>query len=303
MSSDTIKNMGHSVNVRLKQLAHDQNAAFDYILLRYAYERFLYRLGLSRYAKQFILKGACAFSVWFGPMLRVRRDTDLLCFGDSAPDHLVQCFREICETAVPDDGIRFDTSSITADEIKRDAKYHGTRITFSAAIQNARVTMQFDIGFGDSVYPEAELKEYPVLLNTFPAPGVLVYSRYTVIAEKFEAVTELGMLNSRLKDFFDIWLLSEEFDFDYHLLEQAISKTFRRRESILPTKLPIGLSEEFSNDPIKQSQWKAFLRHISAQRKPDSLQDAIDRIRAFLQPFISAKETKRTKWAAGKGWQ
>ena len=117
------------------------------------------------------------------------------------------------------------------------------------------------------------------------------------------AVSELGMLNSRLKDFFDIWLLSEEFDFDYHLLEQAISKTFRRRESILPTKLPIGLSEEFSNDPIKQSQWKAFLRHISAQRKPDSLQDAIDRIRAFLQPFISAKETKRTKWAAGKGWQ
>ena len=302
MSSDTIKNMGHSVNVRLKQLAREQNVGFDYLLLRYAYERFLYRLGRSPYAERFILKGASAFSVWFGPMLRVTRDTDLLCHGNSSPEHLVRCFREICETAVPDDGIVFDTSSITSKEIKKDARYQGTRIAFPARIQNARVSMQFDIGFGDSVYPEAEFQAYPKLLNTFPAPGIFVYSRYTVIAEKFEAITSLGMLNSRLKDFFDIWLLSERFDFDFHLLEQAIAKTFRRRGTPIPADLPVGLTREFYEDPLKQSQWRAFLKKVSPEPTPGSLQEVTDRISAFLQPFIGSENHRLTKWVAGKGW-
>lgn len=303
MSSDTIKNMGHSVNVRLKNLAQEQNVGFDYLLLRYAYERFLYRLGHSPYAERFILKGASAFSVWFGPMLRVTRDTDLLCHGDSDPEHLVQCFREICETSVPDDGIVFDISSITASEIKKDAQYQGTRIAFYARIQNARVPMQFDIAFGDSVYPEAELQEYPRLLNTFPAPSILVYSRYTVIAEKFEAIISLGMLNSRLKDYYDIWLLSERFDFDYLLLGQAISKTFRNRGTIIPVELPIGLSGEFYEDPLKQSQWRAFLERVSPEQKPKSLRDAVNGISALLRAFILSKNDHLTKWIAGKGWQ
>ena len=302
MSANTIKNMGHSVNVRLKQLAQEQNVSFDYLLLRYAYERFLYRLGQSPYAKRFILKGASVFSVWFGPMLRVTRDTDLLCHGNSNPEYLVQCFREICETVVPDDGIVFDSSSISSSEIKKDAKYHGTRIAFNARIQNARVPMQFDIGFGDSIYPEAELQEYPRLLDSFQAPNILVYSRYTVIAEKFEAITALGMLNSRLKDFFDIWLLSERFDFDFQLLEQAISKTFQRRDSILPAELPVGLTKEFYEDPIKQSQWRAFLKKVSPKQKPESLREAIDKISIFLLPFVSSGKKQLTKWVAGKGW-
>ena len=303
MSSDTIKNMGHSVNVRLKNLAQEQNVGFDYLLLQYAYERFLYRLGHSPYAERFILKGASAFSVWFGPMLRVTRDTDLLCHGDSDPEHLVQCFREICETSVPDDGIVFDISSISASEIKKDAKYQGTRIAFYARIQNARVPMQFDIAFGDSVYPRAEFQEYPRLLNTFPAPSILVYSRYTVIAEKFEAIISLGMLNSRLKDYYDIWLLSERFDFDYLLLGQAISKTFRNRGTVIPVELPIGLSGEFYEDPLKQSQWRAFLERVSPEQKPESLRDAVNGISALLRPFILSKNDHFTKWIAGKGWQ
>lgn len=303
MSSDTIKNMGHSVNVRLKNLAQEQNVGFDYLLLRYAYERFLYRLGHSPYAERFILKGASAFSVWFGPMLRVTRDTDLLCHGDSDPEHLVQCFREICETSVPDDGIVFDISSITASEIKKDAQYQGTRIAFYARIQNARVPMQFDIAFGDSVYPRAEFQEYPRLLNTFPAPSILVYSRYTVIAEKFEAIISLGMLNSLLKDYYDIWLLSERFDFDYLLLGQAISKTFRNRGSVIPVEPPIGLSGEFYEDPLKLSQWRAFLERVSPEQKPKSLRDAVNGISALLRPFILSKNDHLTKWIAGKGWQ
>ena len=302
MSSNTIKNMGHSVNVRLKQLAQEQNVGFDYLLLRYAYERFLYRLGISPYAERFILKGASAFTVWFGPMLRVTRDTDLLCHGNSDPEYLVQCFREICETAVPDDGIVYDSSSISSSEIKKDAMYHGTRIAFNARIQKARVILQFDIGFGDSVYPEAELHEYPRLLDSFQAPSILVYSRYTVIAEKYEAVTALGMLNSRLKDYYDLWLLSERFDFDCQLLGQAIEKTFQRRGSTIPRALPIGLTREFYEDPIKQSQWRAFLKKVSPKQKPESLQEAADRISDFLHPFISSGANQLTKWVAGKGW-
>lgn len=302
MSSDVIKNMGHSVNVRLKQLAQKQNVGFDYLLLRYAYERFLYRLGKSPYAQRFVLKGASAFSVWFGPMLRVTRDTDLLCHGNADPEYLVQCFREICETTVPDDGIVFDSSSIAASEIKKDAKYHGTRIAFHAGIQNARVTLQFDIGFGDSVYPEAELKEYPRLLDSFQAPSILVYSRFTVVAEKFEAIVSLGMLNSRLKDYYDIWLLTERFDFDFPMLEQSIAKTFRRRGSQIPSGLPIGLTREFYEDPIKQSQWRAFLRKVSPKEKPDSLREAAERIGVFLQPFVSSGAKPLSKWVAGEGW-
>ena len=302
MSVDVVKNMGHSVNACLKHIATVRKVSFDYLLLRYAYERFLYRLGQSVHASRFVLKGASAFSVWFGPMFRVTRDTDLLCHGNPAPEHLIQCFRDICETEVPDDGIRFDTSSITSSEIKKDAKYRGIRIMFNACIHQAKTTMQFDIGFGDSVYPEAVLQEYPKILDDFEPPNILVYPRYTVVAEKFEAIVTLGMLNSRLKDYFDIWLLSERFDFDYLLHKQAITKTFQRRESELPKEMPIGLTSVFFLDAIKQSQWRAFLRKVMPEQRPDNLQSAVERIVAFLRPFMTSEIFPFARWKAGKRW-
>ena len=303
MSGNTIKNMGHSVNVRLKLLSQSKQIAFDYLLLRYAYERFLYRLGLSPHAQRFILKGASAFSVWFGPMFRVTRDTDLLCHGNPDPDRLMQCFKEICRQEVPDDGIRFDTSSMESCEIKKDAKYCGTRIMFNAWIHNARVTMQFDVGFGDSVYPAAEFSEYPKLLDDFQNPNILVYPRYTVVAEKYEAIVSLGMRNSRLKDYFDIWLLTNAFVFDYDLLNEAIQKTFERRENELPINIPVGLTAEFFQDAIKQSQWNAFLKKVSPSRKPANLQMAVERIADFLNPFIFTPSTSFIRWLPDKGWQ
>ena len=302
MSVDVIKNMGHSVNARLKHIASAQKVSFDYLLLRYAYERFLYRLGQSVHASRFVLKGASAFSVWFGPMFRVTRDTDLLCHGNPAPEHLIQCFRDICETEVHDDGIRFDASSITSSEIKKDAKYRGTRIMFNAWIHQAKAAMQFDIGFGDSVYPEAEFQEYPKILDDFEPPNILVYPRYTVVAEKLEAIVSLGMLNSRLKDYFDLWLLSERFDFDYLLLKQAIARTFQRRESELPKEVPIGLTSDFFLDAIKQSQWRAFLRKVAPEQRPDNLQSAVERIVAFLRPFMTSEIFLFERWKAGKRW-
>ena len=206
MSQERITDMGHSIRARIKNLSDKKGLNFDYLLLRYAYERFLYRLGKSPYVRHFILKGACAFSIWTSPLFRVTRDADLLCFGDSSPARLLQCFRDICDTPVDPDGVRFDIASLEAQEIKKDAKYHGTRILFKAYIQSARVTLQFDIGFGDGIYPAPELQAYPGLLGGLNFPQILIYTRQTIVAEKYEAIVSRGMLNSRLKDYFDLWI-------------------------------------------------------------------------------------------------
>ena len=301
MSRNEIKNMAHAVNVRLKNLAVRKKIPFDYLLLRYALERFLFRLSVSPHAERFILKGASAFSVWLGPTFRVTRDADLYCSGNSDPEFLLRCFREICRQDVPPDGIAFDLSTIQASEIKKDQQYRGTRIVFNARIDQARVALQFDIGFGDSVFPAAEFMEYPVLLET-EKPFIKVYPRCTVVAEKFEAMVTLGMKNSRLKDFFDIWLLSESFDFDLITLQQAVRRTFERRKTPLPTELPIALTEEFSMDKMKISQWNAFLRKIAPERSPDSLEDAVQRIRVFLTPVIQPHFAYPNTWKAAEGW-
>lgn len=147
MSRNEIKNMAHSVNVRLKNLAVREKIPFDYLLLRYALERFLFRLSVSPHAERFILKGAGAFSVWLGPTFRVTRDADLYCSGNSDPEFLLRCFREICRQDVPPDGIAFELSTLQASEIRKDQQYRGTRIVFNARIDQARVALQFDTGY------------------------------------------------------------------------------------------------------------------------------------------------------------
>lgn len=302
MSKSPAKNLAHSVNARLKSLAKDRGVSFDYLLLRYAIERFLYRLGQSKHFNRFILKGASAFSIWADPMFRVTRDADLYCHGNSDPAFLIECFQEICTQSVPDDGIVFDLKSLASSEIKKEAKYKGTRITFNAHIASARVTLQFDIGFGDAIFPEAELCEYPVLLE-FQHPSIRVYSRYTVIAEKFEAMVSLGMLNSRLKDYFDLWLLAEDFDYVYATLRQSLEITFTRRNTPFPHLYPIALSDAFATDAMKNNQWNAFIRKVSPMKYPDSLITAIQKIRLLVQPFIESETSDYSIWRAGKGWE
>lgn len=302
MSKNEIKNMAHSVNARLKTIAVQERVTFEYILLRYAVERFLFRLSVSSHADRFILKGASAFSVWMGPIFRVTRDADLYCSGNSAPEFLLPCFREICGQNVSPDGVTFNMESMQASEIKKEQQYRGTRIVFTAHIDQARVNLQFDIGFGDSVFPAAEFCEYPVLLES-PKPKIKVYPRYTVVAEKFEAMVTLGMKNSRLKDFFDIWLLSECFNFDFPILKQAVERTFSRRKTILPNALPIALTEEFFADAMKLSQWNAFLRKINPAKRPDTLADTAHGIARLLQPIIQPSVPGPSEWIAGQGWK
>lgn len=303
MKEKDIKDMGRSVNARLKNMAEKLKVDFSYLLLRYAYERFLYRLGMSRYKNNFVLKGASVFAVWFGPMFRVTRDTDFLCHGTSSPEHLIRCFRDICGMNVPDDGVDFDLSSITAQEIKKSGKYHGTRIIFNALIYSARVSMHFDIGFGDAVHPEPEIREFPRILESFQPPSIFVYSPYSTVAEKFEAIVSLGNLNSRVKDYFDIWLLSEKLDFNFLLLKQSIERTFQRRENLIPTEIPIGLSPLFYGNRDKQLLWKHFVKRVSPALVPDNLQAAAERIKELLFPIIKPENAEPRLWKAGIGWK
>ena len=298
----SIVNMGHSARERLKKLATSGGRDPAYLFQRYAFERFYWRIGKSDYAERFILKGASLFTLWMGPMYRVTQDTDLE--SRLTPDHerIAAAFREIASVPTPsDDGVRYDMNSMTVEDIKKQDDYKGVRVKFNARIEQARIPLQFDIGFGDSVYPKPVFAEYPCLLGGEP-PVVLVYPQYTVIAEKFGAMVERGMENSRLKDYFDIWTLSGNFSFDFRLLKTAVSRTFGRKGIGIPQDWPVGLTDAFAEDRDKNLQWRAFLRKTEPASKPDSLADAVTRIREFLRPIIFQLGNSSVTWIAGVGW-
>lgn len=299
-----VTNMAHSARERLKNMARAGGRDADYLFQRYAFERFFYRIGESPYANRFILKGASLFTLWLGPMFRVTQDTDLE--SSLTPDHgrMAAVFREIAETPVAcDDGVVFDLSSLSVEDIKKQDDYKGLRVKFHARMGQARLPLQFDIGFGDSVYPRAEIAEYPVLLGG-PKPRIKVYPQYTVVAEKFSAAVELGMANSRLKDYFDLWALSGNFAFDLGILKTAIQRTFARNGLAVPSDWPIGLRDEFADDAMKISQWNAFLRKTRPQMRPDALADAVARIRDFLAPVVSGENRPHLVWSPEtKQWE
>lgn len=212
-----IVNYGDSVRAKLLAVAKRENIQLEYLLLRYALERFLYRLGKSKYADSFVLKGASAFAVWMDPFCRMTRDADVEAIGRFDADTLVAIFKEICSIEYPEDAVEFQLGTIAWEEIKKEDKYSGVRVRFAALIGGARVSLQFDVGFGDSIYPAAEKEAYPALIG-HERPVLRVYPRYTVVAEKFSTMVARDMLNSRVKDYYDIWLLAETFDFEEALL-------------------------------------------------------------------------------------
>ena len=294
------KNLGHSARARLLAIANRHGVQLEYVLLRYAFERFLYRLGRSRHVNRFVLKGASAFAVWNGPFCRVTRDADLEVFGDASELSLVGAFKEICEIPCPEDGVDFDLASFDTTEIKKEDKYPGLRVKFAAHIGSARVNLQCDIGFGDSVYPAAEILDYPVLLGG-ETPRVRVYPRYTVVSDKFQIMVSRGLLNSRLKDYYDIWLLSECFDFDLSLLRTAVENTFERRKTAVPKGLPNALTPTFSEDPAKQLQWRAFLRRSGLAQT--SLSAVVEQIAELIKPVLQCDMPSQTWKCAVKRWE
>lgn len=253
------RNLAASIRARLKQHADATQQDFNLILTHYGLERLLYRLSISAHAPNFLLKGALLFSLWYDLPHRPTRDVDLLGYGPDDIDSAIAAFSEICQIAV-DDGIEFDPESIKGMVIRKDAGYGGVRIDIQAKLDGARIALQVDIGFGDAVTPEPEAISYPTLLNELPAPQLRAYPKCTVVAEKFQALCALGIANSRMKDYFDLWVLLREDDLDLVKLRRAIEATFARRQTAMPTGIPVGLSDGFVNDQTKQTQWRAFLR-------------------------------------------
>lgn len=297
------RDIAASVRQRLKNLADAQGRPFQEVLQYFAIERFLYRLGASRHRDAFLLKGAMMLVAWRAPSMRPTMDIDLLGRGERAAGSFAAVVRELCELQPQrPDGLEFDVGSVVTEDITVGAEYVGTRATFRATLGTARVPMQIDLGVGDAVIDPQSDVELPTLLD-FPAPRLHGYSRDSAVAEKLHAMVAHGRLNSRMKDYYDVLLLSRYFVFDGRRLAQAIRDTFARRETELTDDI-VGWSAEFAEQAGKQAQWSAFLRKIRVDGDVD-LALVVAQIRAFLRPVVTAlcqAEAPPARWTPGEGW-
>ena len=304
MTRREAKDVGASVRQRLLNKARQTGRPFGELLQYFAMERFLYRLSKSPHADKFVLKGALMLSVWNSPVSRPTMDIDVLGHTDNSLDAIGAIIKDVCRRAVEPDGLMFDADSVLAERITEDADYEGVRVRFRGNLGSARITMQLDVGFGDVVVPAAELWDYPTILE-LPAPHLLGYSRESMVAEKFEAMVKLGILNSRMKDFFDVWLLSRYFDFDGQILTEAIARTFSARGTEIP-RVPTALTPAFASDTAKATQWRAFTRKTRISGAPEELEEVIVSIAGFLMPIVEALADSRrfnAFWKAPGPWR
>lgn len=282
MASGQGRNIGASVRARLRNLAGDRGEDFEYLLGRYAIESLLRRLTVSKYRDHFVLKGAMLFVLWGIEQHRVTRDVDFLGFGDMSPQNLARIFQEITENPVADDGVDFLSESITSELIREQDRYGGTRIHLRAVIARAEVVVQIDVGVGDDA-PGCETATFPTLLGGV-APVLRAYTPEQSIAEKCHVMVELGIANSRMKDYFDILLLSALFRFELESLSNSIKRTFNRRKTSIPHGVPLGLSEKYGRDFSKSLQWKAFLRKTRREDAHRELDEVVHNVASFLLP-------------------
>jgi hypothetical protein len=294
VSKERRRDLAASVRHRLTDLARAQGEDFQLVLTRYVIERLLYRLSRSGHGRQFILKGALLFRLWADQPHRPTRDLDLLGKGESSLEALTGVFRDVCSLAVEDDGLTYDPATVTAERIREDQEYEGVRVGCQARLGQARIDLQIDVGFGDAVVPRPADVTYPTMLE-FPAPLLQAYPRQAVVAEKYQAMVALGIANSRMKDFFDLWLLANRFAFDGPSLGQAIQATFRRRKTTLPPAPPLALTGAFGTDAAKRKQWEAFVK----RGKLDVGGATLEQICAFLSGFLMPPTQAL---AAGQPW-
>jgi predicted nucleotidyltransferase component of viral defense system len=299
------RDIAASVRQRLLNLSRTRREDFQAVLTRYGIERLLYRLARSSHGDEFVLKGAMLFTLWTGEPHRTTWDLDLLGRGTIDITRLARVFRDVCEATVDDDGLVFDPKSARGERIREDLEYEGVRIHLDARLGVARIAIQIDVGFGDAVTPRPQKVTFPTLLD-FPAPALKVYPREPVVAEKFQAMVVLGIGNSRMKDFYDVWALARAFEFDGGTLSKSIKATFNRRRTPLPTEEPLALSHLFAEDRSKQTQWKAFIHKGRLLAEPPPLPNVVRALRGFLLPPTSALVEGRAfemKWPAGGQWR
>ncbi|MBF0618748.1 MAG: nucleotidyl transferase AbiEii/AbiGii toxin family protein [Candidatus Omnitrophica bacterium] len=298
-----VKNIEASVRSRLQNKAKETNRPFAEVLQYYGMERFLYRFSLSGYADKFILKGALMFTAWEIPDRRTTLDIDFLAYFDNQIVAIEKVIKDVCKVAT-EDGLRFDLDTVIGQKIKEDADYHGLRVKFTGFLERSRIPMQIDIGFGDVVYPKFKVIDYPVILD-FPKPHLRGYPVESVVSEKFEAMVKLGMLNSRMKDFFDVWTMMRCFDFTGADIVQALQKTFEHRKTALPVKKPLFAQEIYDENSDRQKLWKAFLIKGQIEHAPERLGVVAKDIEDFLIKPVEAlaKGSEfHSAWKASGKW-
>ncbi|WP_427052279.1 nucleotidyl transferase AbiEii/AbiGii toxin family protein [Paenibacillus sp. TC-CSREp1] len=281
-----IKNVPASVSERLKNIAKESGKAFDTLLLLYFQERFLYRLSISDFRDKFILKGGLFLFSQTQFKARPTKDVDFLARQIANKLELLrESFISICSISVPEDSVVFQLDEMTTERIKEDADYEGVRIKITALLGRMRKILQFDIGFGDVVVPKPQLIDYPVLLD-MAKPQVQAYSKESVISEKFEAMITLSVMNSRMKDFYDIYMLLTTNNFDGRVLYQAVLETFRHRGTVLEKEHPL-FQGTFAIDGNRTKQWQAFQRRLGIEKQL-VFQDVMDALYHFLHPVYQS---------------
>lgn len=284
-------NISDSVRQKLLNRAKKENRSFNELLQYYAMERFLYRFSISEHVNDFILKGALMLRIWDSPEIRPTMDIDMLGRTDNEVSNIIGIIKDVINTRVEDDGLIFDIDSIQTEQITEDADYKGIRVNFNGLLGNAKVYIQIDIGFGDVIYPEAEKGVLPTVLDN-PSPELMCYSKESVIAEKFHAMVRIGMLNSRMKDFYDIWLLSRHYKFKEEDLAKAIYATFSNKGTMVDKRI-IAFEKEFTD--LKQIMWQAFVKRIKLKNVPENFSDVVAEIELFISPAIKMASTYITK--------
>jgi len=303
MSKKRPSNISASVRQRLLNKARTDKRTFNELLQYFAMDRFLYRLSESIHVDKFVLKGALMLRAWKSPIFRPTMDIDMLAYQASNKiSEIERLIRSICDTGVDPDGLEFDSESVQGERIVEDADYEGVRVSFSGKLDTARIRMQIDIGFGDIIYPGPQNTEMPVILD-FPPAVINTYSLESSIAEKFEAMIKLDALNSRMKDFYDIWLLSRQFNFKNLELQKAIHLTLQNRK----TEMPLIITA-FTDDFIKAkiSQWDAFRRKIGRGHIPADFTEVVNQLEHFLIPAIEGIRTGtdiNLQWKAPGPWE
>lgn len=297
-------NTAQSVSRRLLNHSRATGRTHAELLHHYLLERFLYRLGQSRFRDRFVLKGALLLHLWQEAPGRFTRDIDLRGSLPSDPETVAEAIREVCRTEAPDDGATFGTDSLAAARTGTDGAYEGVRVSFLGFLGPARVRMQIDIGFGDPVVPSPVEASYPVLLG-HPSPVLLTYTRESAIAEKLSAMLRLGRDNSRMKDYDDVWRLSRSGDFAGAALREAVRQCCVAR-GLEPTASPAGLSSDFARSPDKAAQWAGFVRRTRATGAPADLNEVVSAVREFVEPVLTALtagESFSFVWRAPGPWQ
>lgn len=300
---ETKKNLPASVHARLLNLARAENRPLNELLQYYAIERFLYRLGTLPLQDKFVLKGAQMLRAWTdSPLARPTMDVDLLAKINNEIENLEEIVRRCCAVEI-EDGVIFDPETVRGERIKKDAEYQGVRVFLKGHLGKIRLAVQIDFGFGDTVIPAPVEITLPQLLD-LGSPRLLGYTPESSISEKFQAIVALDLTNTRFKDFYDIWLLSQNLKFDGGVLSKAVETTFNRRNTPLPEAMPNALTEKFTGDETKQKQWQAFLRKNRLEESL-SLREAAERIEEFLMPVVEALtsgENFTKNWLSSKGW-